>query len=158
MGDEAARLKRGRSAIAAIALTAFAWSVGTFTALQRGIGGAAMLPCFVAIVLASQLLRAPAGLIVAALDVAGGLGARGGPAVLAELELEGHLAVVLVNVAVAGGLLALASGRAERIFARTHHDERRLDDLVSGSPDGIIVLDALDRIELFNPAAERISG
>ncbi len=72
-----------------------------------------------------------------------------------ELRAYVTLAVVLVGMAV---IISLGLRYFGEIFETARRSERRVLDLISRNPDGILAVDGDGRVESLNEAAERILG
>ena len=68
------------------------------------------------------------------------------------------LAVHAAGTLAAWGMIAISLAALQRMVRAVRHKEGELADMIEFAPDGIIVLDAHDRVRLVNPAAERLLG
>jgi PAS domain S-box-containing protein len=74
-----------------------------------------------------------------------------------SLSITWHSMLVVVML-VALALIGLSLSAFDRVYREMQAKERDLADTIRFAPDGILVIDGMQRVVLANPAAERILG
>ncbi|MCC7054913.1 MAG: response regulator [Gemmatimonadaceae bacterium] len=145
-----------------IALLAFWCEVHWSLATAQSFPVPSLLAGSAVLVAAALLLRAPDSMVLAAFTVASTwLAVLLSPAVRRE-GISAHvlywLTVHTVITLAVWALVSLGFAIVDRAFLELLRKERELAETIDRAPDGILVLDAQDQVQVANPAAERLLG